>query len=169
MPQSWLIFLLFMSNQLDYYVASKKKKAVCVSTGGRKALQTEGISMRMEGSGWERDWLLTGLPIKKKKKKWPSQSSLSGRITNVNKETQQWSPRCQLQWKPPANSVFSMDRCRCRLLHVHTSSAQFRKGSGIVTFEQQGTCPQSPWTGTQPFTEMPSFQVSARSSVELRM
>lgn len=54
-----------MSNQLDYYIGSKKK-AVCVSTGGGKALQTEGISMRMEGSGWERDWLLTGLPIKKK-------------------------------------------------------------------------------------------------------
>lgn len=27
-------------------------------------LQTEGISMRTEGSGWERDWLHTGLPIK---------------------------------------------------------------------------------------------------------
>lgn len=75
----------------------------------------------------------------------------------------------QLQWRPPANSVFSMDRCRRRLQHVHTSSAQFRKGSGIVTSEQQGTCPQSPWTGIQSFTEMASFQVSARSSVELRM
>lgn len=53
-----------MSNQLDYYTGLKKKKAVCVSTGGGKVLQTEGISMRMEGSGWERDWLHTGLPTK---------------------------------------------------------------------------------------------------------
>lgn len=167
-PQSWLIFLLFMSNQLDYYMGSKKKSSLC------KHRRREGAAdwghQHADGRVRLGERLVTYRAANQNKCIYDrSQSSLSERITNVNKETQQWSPRCELQWRPPANSVFSMDRCRRRLLHVHTSSAQFRKGSRIVTSGQQGTRPQSSWTGIQPFTEMASFQVSARSSVKLRM
>lgn len=75
-PNLGLFFFLWAISWTILYRV--KKKPVCVSTGGGKALQTEGISMRMEGSGWERDWLLTGLPTKKKKND-RSKSSLSER------------------------------------------------------------------------------------------
>lgn len=116
-------FLAYFSSFYEQYswtvIWAQKKSSLCKQR--REVLQTEGISRRNgRGSGWERDWLLIWLPTKKQR--WQSQSSLSERGFQKLKR----------RHRNEAHSVLS------------TSSAQFRKGSGIVTSEQQGTHSWSP-------------------------